>query len=751
MRKFHVSIFIIIMVLTGCSGQSSGLLSQETGTAVMLPVTWTPKPDPTTTISPVIPTPTPLLSHTIIPSSTPETKTHIPFQGAEQWWLQLPGSSLVGTSQTRSGDLLLLIRSSQSDSSSPYTVLRLDPSGQISWQKKIDGPRYLQGILETGDGGLLILEPQQLHKISQEGDPLWSRLYFFSEIGSGQYLFGPIDRIRPAGNGKQAIGIYGDIATFDSKGLPLNVDLNYLVSSTSGDYVSSRIEGGIYWGEQESRSIYKLTRRSNSSATWDIRFDFIAFDITLFPPHLVLGTQDGGALFLAPAPHLQADGGFSIFATRLDRYGAVLWMQIYEGIYEDDFFAKELVDGGFLIANNESFYGTEYSGSFLRITRLNRTGDLVWDRVYGNGETQIQIQGIFENPEGGYQVVGQHGFRGDNDSTQGISVLSVDSQGRIPGCTYLAELPKAETFGKSPSSELSVLSPGQTRKGEISQAESTEVKFTLQDSNLEFEVNCSYPIQENLIGEEENPSLRVHIFADEDGLIIGGVQDDEWYSANETVSQLSGTTSFQLYNLKSFSGLSRGDLSDSPSSSKCQSSPYLNYAPGDYSPFRIALDGNWNALPRIPFELSTSIPVYQDAVRNQLKEYGFKSPHVSIDHIYQIDLDGDGGDEILILANYNAQGMYRDQVTAGDYSLLLLRYLKQDQVVTIPLYERWITTDSTFYRPAEIQLHGLADLNGDGIIEIVAKEAYRGRSFGYVVYDFEKESSDPSLYTWCGE
>jgi hypothetical protein len=546
------------------------------------------------------------------------------------------------------------------------------------------------------------------------------------------------------------IGVYGDIATFDSEGLPLDVDLNYLISSTSEDYVSSRVEGGIYWGEQESRSIYKLTRRSNSSVTWERRFDFISFDITLFPPHLVLGTQDGGALFLAPAPHLQADGGFSIFAARLDRSGTVLWMQIYAGIYEGDFFAKELVDGGFLIANTESLYGPEYSGSFLRLTRLNSTGDLVWDRVYGDGETQIQIQGIFEIPDGGYQVVGQHGYKGDNDSTQGISVLSVDSQGRIPGCPYLAELPKAETFGKSPSSELSVLSPGQTRKGEISQAESTEVKFILQDSNLEFEVNCAYPIQENLTGEED-PGLRVHTFADEDGLIIGGVQDDEWYSADEIVSQIQGTTSFQLYNLKSYSGSSSGDLSDSPSNSKCPSSPYLNYAQGDYSPFRIALDGNWNALPRIPFDLSTSIPVYQDAVRNQLKEYEFKSPNVSIDQIYQIDLDGDGGDEILILANYNAQGMYRDLVTAGDYSILLLRYLKQDRVVTIPLYERWITTDSTYYRPAEIDLHSLADLNGDGTIEIIAKETYRGRSYGYMVYDFEKESSDPSLYIWCGD
>ena len=47
--------------------------------------------------------------------------------------------------------------------------------------------------------------------------------------------------------------------------------------------------------------------------------------------------------------------------------------------------------------------------------------------------------------------------------------------------------------------------------------------------------------------------------------------------------------------------------------------------------------------------------------------------------------------------------------------------------------------------------NGLADLNGDGTIEIIAKETYRGRSFGYVVYDFEKESSDPSLYIWCGD
>ena len=149
--------------------------------------------------------------------------------------------------------------------------------------------------------------------------------------------------------------------------------------------------------------------------------------------------------------------------------------------------------------------------------------------------------------------------------------------------------------------------------------------------------------------------------------------------------------------------------------------------------------------------MSASISAYREAVRDQLTEYGFNNPEINVDQVYQVDLDGDGADEVLILANHNQDGMYRNYVTAGDYSLLLLRYLENGQPITLPLYQRWITQDSKLYLPGLVELQGVADLNGDGVMEIIAKEHYRDRSFGYMIYDYNQRSSKPVLYTWCGE
>jgi hypothetical protein len=628
----------------------------------------------------------------------------------------------------------------------------MDPTGQVTWQAALEGIRYPMGILETADGGILVLEPGKLHKLSGEGEPLWSRSYYYSDPSLGARLFGPVGAVRPAGEGSLVIGQYGDISTLDREGEVLDVDLTNTIGYSGGESVTGAVPGASYRAVQESRTVYQLSRFSNGPDAWEIRFDFIAFDVTLFPPYHLLGTRDGGALFLAPAPHLMGDGAFSIFAARLNRTGEVLWQQIYQGIYEDDFSAAELLDGGFLIANTHTFYGREYSGSFLRLTRLNSTGDLVWDRVYGDGDTQIQIRHIVEALGGGTYLVGQYGFRGESDTNQGVAILSLDEAGRIPGCRYLAEIPPAETLKKTVSTRLTASDPRPTRLGEISAGESAAVSFDLLDSDLDLAVICAYPDPELVSLETaESPGERTHIFTDQDGLLLGAAQGDAWIPAAEAASELDKIAAFQLYNQTSYQGETTGQPGQAPERSPCPSETYLDFAPGTNPAFRIALDGAWNALPRFLAEMSPLlIPAYTDPIENLLKENGIDQPQVDINAIYRVDLDGDGGEEVLLLANRNASGMRADGVSAGDYSLLLLRYLQGNQAQTVPLYQRYITGDSSYYSPGEIQLAAVLDLNGDGIMEVIAKEVYRN-SFGYLVYDFSTRAEGPALYLYCGE
>jgi len=133
-----------------------------------------------------------------------------------------------------------------------------------------------------------------------------------------------------------------------------------------------------------------------------------------------------------------------------------------------------------------------------------------------------------------------------------------------------------------------------------------------------------------------------------------------------------------------------------------------------------------------------------------LKKNGLKDTEVSVDHVYQVDLDGDGGDEVLIFANHYANRLRGDGVLDGDYSLLLLRQLKGNQVQTVPLYERYITEDSQYARAGYIEIVGLLDLNGDGDMEILARELFY-KAYRYHIYDPDKDTSGSVLQLYCGE
>jgi hypothetical protein len=622
----------------------------------------------------------------------------------------------------------------------------------VKWQQEVEDLKYPNGILETADGGILILEPQELHKIDPDGQPEWTRSYYYSDIGYQSYLFGPIQQVNATLDGSQVLGRYGDLTTLDREGQVLDVNLTNLTTlGSGGGQVVGVVPGGTYIGQQESRTVYKLTRSSNSSAAWEARFDFIYFDVTLFDPHYVLGTKDGGALFIAPAPHLMGDGAFAVFLARLSRTGDVLWQRIYQGIYEDDFYARELSDGGFLVANTHTFFGNEYSGSYLRLTRLNSSGYLVWDRVYGDGETQIQVKNIIERGDGGFLVAGQHGFRGEDELNQGISILTVNSQGIIPGCRYLAELPKAEMLAEEPATSLTARTPRNTRTGEITAGESTDLEISLSDAQITNEVLCSYPVQESLNMEgKEDPSERIHSFTDSDGLLIGGVQGEDWISAGEVVSTLPKTPNYWLYNSSTQVGEAIGMITSPPQRSYCPSRTYLHLETGNAPSFRVALDGNWQAIPRVQEQLSTNLPAYTDAVRTLLEKNKLKGTETSLDAVFKVDLDGDGADEVIITANHNDNRVSVEGISQGDYSLLLLRKLQGNQVVSIPLYERYVQNDGPYSRGAEIDVLALIDLNGDGSMEIMAREnSYQ--AFRYLVFSLEGDSGAPVLELYCGD
>lgn len=144
-------------------------------------------------------------------------------------------------------------------------------------------------------------------------------------------------------------------------------------------------------------------------------------------------------------------------------------------------------------------------------------------------------------------------------------------------------------------------------------------------------------------------------------------------------------------------------------------------------------------LPRKPKQLDTSRQVDIDTVKDVSKQKGTSVKVACITSSLQVDLEGDGQDEVIIYAtspDFN-ELIYKK----GDYSLVVLRKLVKGKVQTFLLTGQF-NTDSEKKHPAgELYLPqifrpvGMFDVDGDGALEIlVGWTCHRADSGGFEIY-----------------
>ena len=153
--------------------------------------------------------------------------------------------------------------------------------------------------------------------------------------------------------------------------------------------------------------------------------------------------------------------------------------------------------------------------------------------------------------------------------------------------------------------------------------------------------------------------------------------------------------------------------------------------------YDIAISADWDLFPREYAEQSEDTEEYQTLMEDLLTEEGLSDPVTALRQVVTVDLDGDGTGEVLISSDSTPDDQY-DKPEKGDNALLVLRKLidgqPADQIVASNIMVRDPISDFP-YRDA-YTVESCADLDGDGILEVVVKRSQYEGSI-YSIYKLE--------------
>jgi hypothetical protein len=164
----------------------------------------------------------------------------------------------------------------------------------------------------------------------------------------------------------------------------------------------------------------------------------------------------------------------------------------------------------------------------------------------------------------------------------------------------------------------------------------------------------------------------------------------------------------------------------------------------------IGVAGSWLSENRGVKNLSTADPTYIQAVAEWFQSQGNSPSEIHITRILQADIEGDGVNEVLLSASY-----FKDpsghMAETGDYSIILMRKVIGNNVVTLPLVQDYYVTslpEAELTYPLTYTVAAALDLNRDGTLEVIV-DVSRWEGGGAIVYRVDGQNVREVLRTIC--
>jgi hypothetical protein len=228
-----------------------------------------------------------------------------------------------------------------------------------------------------------------------------------------------------------------------------NTELGYSIANTN--------DGGyIIGGETNSQNgdVTGNTFSSANSHAWLIKITntgviqwqkFINGGQISSSARSIIQTTEGGYLFVGSAYNTLTATSLNYddaWVVKLTNTGTVSWSASFGGNYHDRFQSVvQTTDGGFAIAGETASsdlpnYHTATTGITFDffIVKINSTGNLVWQKLYGGADGDLALA-IIQTKDGGFAVAGYNGGNGgDVTGNRGFDdawLLKLNSTGNL--------------------------------------------------------------------------------------------------------------------------------------------------------------------------------------------------------------------------------------------------------------------------------------------------------------------------------
>jgi hypothetical protein len=213
-------------------------------------------------------------------------------------------------------------------------------------------------------------------------------------------------------------------------------------------------------------------------------------------------------------------------------------------------------------------------------------------------------------------------------------------------------------------------------------------------------------------------------------LLLGGVQAGKWLTPEQAAPLIQGTSEYDIHT----SALDMFQvLGYAPESTPIRPGQYTIASDSTRDDFgMLGVAHGWPIRQERGEELSSENEMYKQIVLDWLKEAGVSDPQLGSLHIYRVDLENDGVDEIFLTATRLDENQHTTK--AGDYSLVLMRKVSGNEAVTLPLVAdlyRSKEAENTF--PRTYLLSSFMDLDQDGILEVII-DYHRWEEDGAMIY-----------------